>query len=91
MNLFEVHVNTGVRNYVTSVYADSPKDAAIICCARIAVNNNIEITKDKLSKGINSKTFTGDWSSWCGSLIEVKNYKTGKVYTYNLIYDIDKA
>lgn len=90
MKLFGVHINTGVRNYNMEISANSPKEAALQACSRVAMQYNIDITREKLSKYLIKKEWNGDWSTfWC-TLVEVTELGTGRYNSYEQQAIIDK-
>ena len=89
MKVFRVHINTGVRNYNMEINASSPKEAALQACSRVAVQYNISIQREKLSKCMIKKEWNNDWSSWWGSLIEVTELGTNRYNSYELTATID--
>ena len=89
MKQFDVHINTGIRNYNMEIRASSPKEAALQACSLVAMQYNIKIQRDRIVKCIIKKEWRGDWSSWWGSLIEVTELGTNKYNSYELSATID--
>ena len=63
---FDVHINTGIRNYNMEIRASSPKEAALQACSLVAMQYNIKIQRDRIVKCIIKKEWRCDWSKLVG-------------------------
>lgn len=83
--VYNVHINTGVRNYTQSVKADSPKRAVHIFAYHIAKQFNVK--KSDLSNHIlsNIEILEGGYDNiWGYIYAEVIDTNTGKRYEYKI-------